>query len=389
MIRARGLSIAILLAAACGGSQDTKPVNPNEGMAEQTPPTEPTEPTQPTEPAKPTEPPAPPPKKLTTEELVKAHDACFAAFLAKDEKKMTDCYTADATAEMVDSGMPAAKGQAANVQEDRALWTGFPDIAGGTVANIASGNTLAHIAVITGTNTGEFAGQKPSGKKMGMMALEMVELSDDGKHQNVRLYVDQATMAGHLGWHKNKVRAFMDAPKGEPKVAIGTDSETERKNVQTITDGFAAFNKKDWKALEAIFADDAVLADQNAPADVKGKKNVMKQYKEFHTAFPDVNVAVGKIWGAGDYVVVEDTFSGTNNGASKALGIKKKTGKPVTTHSAHVFKLEGGKVKEHWHFGNGMALAMQLGLMAPPGQKGAEKPGAEPAKPAEPAKKTP
>ena len=47
---------------------------------------------------------------------------------------------------------------------------------------------------------------------------------------------------------------------------------------------------------------------------------------------------------------------------------KKKTGKTATLHHANVFKLEGGKVKEHWIFGDGMAMAKQLELTPPPGQ---------------------
>src|SRR5262245_30128167 len=82
-----GLSLALVL-AACGGSQDKGTTSPTEMVpAEEAPPAEPAEaPTQPTSEHSAQPPPAPATRKLTTEELVKAHDACYAAFLARDEK---------------------------------------------------------------------------------------------------------------------------------------------------------------------------------------------------------------------------------------------------------------------------------------------------------------
>jgi hypothetical protein len=60
------------------------------------------------------------------------------------------------------------------------------------------------------------------------------------------------------------------------------------------------------------------------------------------------------------------------------MGIKKATKKAITLRSAHVFLLADGKVKQHWEFANGMAMAMQLGLIAPPpGQAKAEEKGGE------------
>jgi predicted ester cyclase len=377
MIRVRhALSLALLL-AACGGSQDTKPTTPEVGTEHETTSTaEPVGSGQPTDP-KPAEPP-PAPKKLTTEELVKAHDACYASWLAKDEKAMAACYGPDSTEEMVDSGMPSTRGAEQSLEHSRVLWKAFPDVSGGTTANIASGNNLVHLGILTGTNTGEMMGQKASGKKMGIAFAEVIEMTDDGKHGAVRLYLDHGTMAGQLGWSKQKVRAFMDKPAGAPAVAIGTDSEAEQKNVAAVTAGFEAFNKKDWKGLEAAYAADAVLSDQTMPADVKGAKKISKALQEIGKAFSDGKSSPGKIWGAGDYVVAETTFTGTNDGQWKAMGIKKKTGKPVTLRSVHVFRMEGGKVKEHWLFGNGMAMAMQLGLMQPPGHAGDKPAGDKP-----------
>ncbi len=376
MIRVRHLSL-VLLICGCGGS-DKGTTTPNEvATTEQTAPAEPVEP--PATPAEtPAQPPPPPPKKLTTEELIKAHDACFAAFVAKDEKKYTDCYTAESTDELVDSGMPVAKGAQQALESAKQFWNAFPDLSGAIAMNLGNGNSLAVVAVVTGTNTAEMMGHPATNKKFGQYALEIIDMTDDGRHGNVRLYVDLATMAAQIGHIKQKSRPVAKKPDGEPKVAIATDSETERKNVKTVTDGIEAWNKRDWKAVEASYTKDVVFSDQMMPADAKGAKNAVKALQAYAKGFSDGKVKVDKIWGAGDYVVAEQTFTGTNDGVLPAMGVKKKTGKPVTIRFATVLRLEGDKVKEEGLFANGMAIAMQLGLMSHDHDKGAEKPEKKP-----------
>jgi len=232
-------------------------------------------------------------------------------------------------------------------------------------------------------------GHPATNKKFGQMFLEIAEMTDDGRHGQDRTYVDMTTMAAQIGHLKQKTRPVMSKPAGEPKVVIATDSETEKKNVKAVTDGIEAWNKRDWKAVEGSYAKDAVLSDQTIAADAKGGKNATKAVQEYAKAFSDSKVQIVKIWGAGDYVVAEQTFTGTNDGALKGYGIKKKTGKPVNVRFASVYRLEGDKVKEEWLFGNSMAIAMQLGLMAhePKGEAGEK--GEKGEKPAKPEKKAP
>jgi hypothetical protein len=54
----------------------------------------------------------------------------------------------------------------------------------------------------------------------------------------------------------------------------------------------------------------------------------------------------------------------------------KATNKAVTMHFAEVAKLKDGKVAQLWRFRNGMAMAMQLGLMGD-APKGGEAPKAD------------
>jgi len=121
-------------------------------------------------------------------------------------------------------------------------------------------------------------------------------------------------------------------------------------------------------AILAMWADDGVFSDAAAPADTVGKAAMKKSYTDLFKAFPDVKLEVSKSWAAGDYVVMEGTFSGTNTGDMPSWKLKK-TGKKVSQRYLEVAKIQNGKLKNSWIFDNGMAMATQLGLVPPPGAK--------------------
>jgi len=157
----------------------------------------------------------------------------------------------------------------------------------------------------------------------------------------------------------------------------GARLEAEKKNLETVKKSNEAFSSKKGADAMAPYADDAVESDQAGGADAKGKKEIEKGMKVFWKAFPDLKIEVPNMWAAGDYVVAEGTFSGTNSGP---LGKMPKTGKQVTGQFAEVFKLKDGKITQVWRFRNGMAMAAQLGLGGEPPKGGDMKKGAEPAK---------
>jgi hypothetical protein len=68
------------------------------------------------------------------------------------------------------------------------------------------------------------------------------------------------------------------------------------------------------------------------------------------------------MFGAGDYVVDISTVSMKNTGDMPSMKLKK-TGKTVTATTGSVFHVQQGKVANGLFFGNGMAMAMQLGMI--------------------------
>ena len=312
--------------------------------------------------------PTPPPKpaKLTTAELVKRFEDCGTVATLKDPQKHAGCYTEGAIATMIDSGQTFKGAKAILEGLFGPFMAAFPDMNPQNVLILANGNKIAAVKLLQATQTGPLMGIPASNKKIGFNGLQILEMSDDGKITSDTHAADMGTLMGQIGVSPAPHRAVIAQPAAPTQTIIATDSKTESENIAGCRAANAAINKHDVAALLASTADDAVMHFMTMPADVTGKKAIEASLKDWFTAFPDSVQTISDVWGAGDYVVEVGEWTGTNTGDMKSAGLKK-TGKPVKLHYAAVHRIEGGKLKEMWEFENGMAFAMQLGLMPPPG----------------------
>lgn len=80
----------------------------------------------------------------------------------------------------------------------------------------------------------------------------------------------------------------------------------------------------------------------------------------FIAAFPDARTTVDEIIAEGDKVVVRSTTRATHKGA--LMGIQP-TGRPVRYAGVDIFRLEDGKIAEHWFIRDHMTLMEQLGVL--------------------------
>jgi ketosteroid isomerase-like protein len=331
---------------------------------------------------------APKPPPATSAERAKGYGDCWAAFNAKDWAKFAQCYAEGATSEQVDSGMPVFVGRNDIVEKGAKSYAAeSPDQTGELELVLVNGNNGAAVALLKGTNTGPLmtpGGEMPATKKkFGLLVGQAVEFSEDGRSvAHDRFYVDGGTFMGQLGLAKMPHRKALEKGAAEKPVVIATGSDVEKANLAAAPKMLEAFNKHDLPGLVALMADDVTFSEASSPADLVGKKAVEKSYKSMFKAFSDVQLQVARAWAAGDYVVSEGTLVGTNDGVMPPM-INKPTGKHVSSRYLEIDKVASGKLKNIWIFDNGMAFAMQLGLVPPPGAKPeAGKPAAAGAKPA-------
>jgi predicted ester cyclase len=319
-------------------------------------------PSQPAPAEKPAEPPKP---EWTADQSAQKYKDCWDQFNGKNWTAFRNCYDPAVTVEVVDSGRPAASGVDAAIKDSQDFAAAFPDVTGSPQLVLASKNSVAGLAVVSGTHGGPLPGPdgKPiaaTNKKVGYMMSVVVELAD-GAVVKERQYADSTTMMAQLGVIKAPTRPVMAGTAAAPTVVVATGSDAERANVETFRANVAAFNAHDPKALDALNAADAVFHDYTQPKDMDSKGNVTGVVQLFK-GFPDAMLDATTMWGAGDYVVTEGTFSGTNTGAVPIMGITKPTGKPVKVRFVEFTKIEGGKIKEDWLVFDSLAFATQLGL---------------------------
>jgi predicted ester cyclase len=310
------------------------------------------------------------PKPMTPDEIAKRFDQCWGYFNDGKFDDFKGCYAADATAEAPGSGMPPESGADAVVAGTKVFKDAFPDLKGEAVLEMVSGHTVVAVSFLSGTNTGVFKtpmGETPATKaKIGLMISQVIELGDDGKVKKMSEYYDMATMMGQMKPDpKHPVRPVMDKAPMAKEVVISKDDANEKANIETAKKVAESFSKHDAKAFGDVLADDVKWSEQAQPKD-SDKKDAVAHAQAFWKAFSDVKITPGTVWAAGDYVAATGQIDGTNDGDLPMMGLKK-TGKKVSVQHLIVFKIQGGKVKNAWLFDQSMGMAMQLGLMPPPG----------------------
>jgi predicted ester cyclase len=325
--------------------------------------------------------PAPPPP-ATADERGKWFKECWGLFNAKDFTKFSGCYAENATSEQVDMGMPALSGRQSIVDKNAKVFaSGFPDLTGENELTIVSGDDILSVVLLKGTHKGALPGPQgeiaATNKKIGYLALQHVQTAPDGRSvQKERFIYDGGTFMSQLGLSPMPARKALEQGWADKPSLVSSGADAEKANIAAVGSYAAGFNKHDVPAIAATLTDDVTFSDLSAPADRVGKKEVTKSTEDMFKGFPDAKLDQTAAWAAGDYVISNGRFIGTNTGDMPSMKLKK-TGKTVNVEYYMVSKLAGGKIKNMWLFSNGMAFAGQLGLLPPP--KAGAKPGAAPA----------
>ena len=80
-------------------------------------------------------------------------------------------------------------------------------------------------------------------------------------------------------------------------------------------------------------------------------------------AFPDLEYEVDDAFGAGDRVALRCTARGTHRG--EFLG-RAPTGRRFAVQQIHLFRVDDGRIAEHWACRDDARMMQQLGLAGPP-----------------------
>ena len=136
-------------------------------------------------------------------------------------------------------------------------------------------------------------------------------------------------------------------------------------NLKVVQAWERAFNARDWDRALAGYAESIVLHAPGLPEPLKGREAVKGWISGFVDAFPDMKTTVRNAFGQGDWVVMEEEFTGTHTGTLVSPDGSEipATNKPVKMWSATVLKLENGQITEDHTYFDLLGFMGQLGLI--------------------------
>jgi predicted ester cyclase len=349
-----GAVLLALLGSACGGQSEVAapPPPPPPATEAVAPPPPPAETAAPASEA---------PKMSMMDMQKKSMIDGLAALNGHDSKKYSEGFATDGTVTVVGEG--EFKGRDAIAGELDPWFKAFPDFKIAVTRVFAKGDVVVSEWVVTGTNTGELMGDKPTKKAIGFKGASVNWFTPEGLLKQEHRYFDMATLMGQLGKGKGMpFRPVATAPTGEPEVHAAKGTPDEDKIVELNKVVYAAFEKK----AEADFlgaADDKVSwSDQMAPKDT-GKAEMKKFFQTYTKAIPDVKVAGETVFAADGFAVAEFTMSGTQSGA---IGPLKASKTPLAFHGVDIVEIKDGKAVKGTTYGNTFEILGQRNLLPKP-----------------------
>jgi predicted ester cyclase len=129
------------------------------------------------------------------------------------------------------------------------------------------------------------------------------------------------------------------------------------------------WNRKDLAVADELMAQDylerAVAPfGQAEPGRVNGPAAIRQTAEWLLAQFPDLHMTIEAIVAEGDTVAVRVLSEGTNLGPLN--GVMPPTGKRFAARQRHWFRVEGGKLAEHWATREDLVAMLQLGSCSLP-----------------------
>jgi len=129
------------------------------------------------------------------------------------------------------------------------------------------------------------------------------------------------------------------------------------------------FNRQNLEVCDEMMAEDyvehaAAPFSESAPGRVNGPK-AMRQTADWLLAqFPDLHMTIEAILAEEDTVAARILSEGTNLGSLN--GVVPPTGKRFSARQSHWFRVEDGKLTEHWATRGDLPAMLQLGIVEAP-----------------------
>ena len=119
------------------------------------------------------------------------------------------------------------------------------------------------------------------------------------------------------------------------------------------------------RAHELLAPDFAEHEEVPVPAHLTGVDAFEEFFSMLRSAFPDLRMDVKDMLAEGEKVVARIEVHGTHQGEFMSM---PPSGERIEVTATDIFRLEGGKIAEHWGNFDNLGMMQQLGAISPPGQ---------------------
>ena len=130
--------------------------------------------------------------------------------------------------------------------------------------------------------------------------------------------------------------------------------------VRRLEEAWAA---NDLATVDRLLAPGLVSHDA-VPGMPAGPEGAKAAHQMAMAAFPDRQMTIEDVIGQGDRVAVRTRIRGTNTGGVPWLSVSAN-GRPIDIESISIYRVETGRVVEHWGQNDVGRLMMQLGATPP------------------------
>jgi predicted ester cyclase len=235
---------------------------------------------------------------------------------------------------------------------------------------LVEGDRAAYLGMISGRQTGEMFGFPPQNRRMRVWGVNFFKMVDGQTAERWGQF-DVLTMMQQLGVAPGPPapEAPAEAPAyGDPRRAgredssnIAANKDVYRRMVEEVV------NQGKFEVVDEIFHPDYV--DHVAPpGTTPGLAGVKEIFNMFRTGFPDVQFHIDQMVGEGNYVATLVHGEGTQTGQFIQF---PPSGKHAVWRSVGFFRVEDGKIREHWGIPDLLGLLIQIGVIPPPAARSA------------------
>jgi steroid delta-isomerase-like uncharacterized protein len=144
---------------------------------------------------------------------------------------------------------------------------------------------------------------------------------------------------------------------------LATTAFAANRSSRQLAERFAAtLSAHDMDAFAALFSDGYINHQTSAaapppPANVTAKQGTVGFFKARVVGMPDLKVAIEALVADKDRVAASFVYTGTHGGVY--FGVQP-TGKPLRFTSCDIFRVQGGRIAEHWGMGDMAGVLAQL-----------------------------